>query len=159
MFWKKIVIILIVSCMLSMEICAAEKGYIGSWLLDKDYSVKYIMEEISFISDFSEEEKATIIFDNFFNRCDNNMNFIPKGTKLIDIILKDGHLKIYVSPEIKLYGGGTAWETSLVKGILNTGFSLNGVNDITLYIDGKIDFLPEGIMLNKFKKEDYIWDK
>lgn len=160
MFLRKIVITIILIFILCTDIYGGEIGYICSWVYDEDNNLSYEMEEVTFENNISQEEKAMFLFDKFFNRCDNNIvNFVPENTKLVDIKLNERHLSIYVSSEIKSYGGGSAWEAALVEGILRTGFAITEVDELTLYIGGQIDFLPEGIMLNNYRKEDFIWNE
>lgn len=158
MFRRKILITIIVSILMSIEVYGQQTNYIGSWRYDKDNNVEYYMKEIIFVSEFTQQEKLMLIFDNFFKRCDNNeVNFVPKGTELLDIKLSEGHLEIYVDNDIKDYGGGSAWELALVDGLLMTAFTIEDVQEVTLYIDGIVDELPEGIRLDHYRKEDFIW--
>lgn len=154
---RKIIFILIFLWLSAINVYSATKGYISSWYYDEDNNIQYIMEDIELAENISVDEKIILIFDKFFNRCDNNsVNLIPEGTKFIDAKLNEGHLNLYVSPEIKDYGGGSAWELSLVKAMLDTAFAIDEVESITLYIGGKIDFLPEGIKIDNYRKEDYL---
>lgn len=160
MLWRKIIITIVLIFIFSIDIYGKETGYICLWTYDENNNLNYEMEEIMLEEDISQEEKATFLFDKFFNRCNNNIvNFVPENTKLIDVKLNEGHLNLYVSSEIKSYGGGSAWEAALVEGILRTGFTMPEVDDLTLYIGGQIDFLPEGIMLDSYRKEDFIWNE
>jgi spore germination protein GerM len=158
MLRKKILIALMLSMLMCIEAYGQETNYIASWRYNEANEVEYYMKEIVFVSKFTKQEKLMLIFDNFFNRCDNNeISFVPKGTKLKNVKLYDGHLDVDVSEHIKAYGGGTAWEQALMEGLLLTAFVIDDVTDVTLYIEGQVEYLPEGTMLSKYRKEDYIW--
>lgn len=156
MSFKKILIIIALSGLMCIKVYGEETNYIGSWRYDEGNNIEYYMKEIIFVSQFTVQEKRMLIFDNFFNRCDNEVNFVPEDTELLDVKLYDGHLELYVSEAICDYGGGTAWEIALVDGILSTAFTLDDVEDVTLYIDGTVECLPEGTILDRYRKDDYI---
>jgi spore germination protein GerM len=143
---------------MSIQVYGQETNYICAWEYNRQNYIEYYMKEIIFVSEFTKQEKLMLIFDNFFNRCDNDeVNFVPKDTRLMDVKLYDGHLEVYVSEAIKNYGGGTEWELALVNGLLITAFAIDDVADVTLYINGKIQCLPEGTRLDRYRKEDYNW--
>lgn len=145
---KKIILGIIISFIFTTKIKAEE---IYFYEYDENGFLCENSKHIDFIGDFSSEEKIMIIFDNFFIRCNN---------ELIDIKLSDGELKIYVTSDIKSYGGGTAEELRLVKGILaNAFYNTEEVKNVTLFIDGLVDFLPEGTMLNHYTREEEENDK
>lgn len=157
MFWRKIIFIISLLFIFTTDVYAQDKGFVCYWVFDDDLNLKYTMEEVSFENNITSNQKVSILFDKFFNECNNNyMNFVPEGTQLIYTDLQNGQLDLYVSSEIKSYGGGSEWELTLTEGILRTAFSLPEVKSITLYIDGIIDCLPEGIILDNYRREDFI---
>ncbi len=157
MLCKKLVVIMLVLNLFSFKAYGSE---VYHWFYDENNNIQYKTAEIIFTENISAEEKALFLFDNFFTICNNEeVNFIPEGTELIDVKLKDGNLNLYMSSEIKSYGGGSEWEINLVGAILCTAFSLKEVKNVTLYIGGQIDYLPEGIMLDKYRREDFSWNK
>jgi len=152
---RKIILILVFLWLSTIDVHGKE--YICSWYYDENNNIQYTMEEIDVNENLNVEQKVVVIFDKFFNRCDNsNINLIPEGTEFIAAKLNQNHLDLYVSSEIKSYGGGSAWELALVKAILDTAFNIDEVDTLTLYIDGKIDFLPEGTIIDNYRKEDYL---
>lgn len=151
---RKIIFIILFLWLSAIDVHGEE--YICSWYYDDNYNIQYTMEEIEVDEDLSIEQKVVLIFDKFFNRCNNNISLIPESTRFIDAKLTQNHLDLYVSSEIKSYGGGSAWELALVKAILDTAFNIDEVESLTLYIGGKIDFLPEGIIIDNYRKDDYL---
>ncbi len=151
---RKIIFIMLFLWLSAIDVHGKE--YICSWYYDDNYNIQYTMEEIEVDEDLSIEQKVVLIFDKFFNRCNNNISLIPESTKFIDAKLTQNHLDLYVSSEIKSYGGGSAWELALVKAILDTAFNIDEVESVTLYIGGKIDFLPEGIIIDNYRRDDYL---
>ncbi|MBR1444693.1 MAG: GerMN domain-containing protein [Firmicutes bacterium] len=101
----------------------------------------------------SDEKKAEILFKTLFNDPHNVINYIPKDTKLLGISLNDDELIINASPEIKKYGG-SFYERKLIRQILYTAFELDSVNYVTLLIDGKTDYLPQGSLIEKISREE-----
>ncbi|MBR1736889.1 MAG: GerMN domain-containing protein [Firmicutes bacterium] len=101
----------------------------------------------------SDEKKAEILFKTLFNDPHNVINYIPKDTKLLGISLNNDELIINASAEIKNYGG-SFYERKLVRQILYTAFELDSVNHVTLLIEGKTDYLPQGSLIEKISREE-----
>ncbi len=99
-----------------------------------------------FEGDFSDRDIAYILFYNLF---DKSPNYIPEGTHLLDVSLLDHQLVLNVSHEMLSYGGGCYYETCLIKQILCTAFDIEGVNDVTLLVDGSLCYFPEGSLIYK----------
>lgn len=139
---KKFILVFLIIFLIPQKVKAEE---IYFYEYDERGVLCEFSQHIDFIGDFTQEEKIMIIFDNFFSRWDN---------ELIGIELEQGSLKIYADESIKSYGGGSATEFKLVRGIISNAFNIEQVDNVTLYIDGVIDCLPEGIMLNQYKREE-----
>lgn len=85
-------------------------------------------------------------------------NLIPEGTRLIDFKFENGSLTLNFSEEIKNYGG-TLKEQWIVYKILSTGFSIEGVQSITVLIEGQKDYLPEGTMIDAYEKKEWLEER
>lgn len=156
MFFRKILFVLILFWITAVDVYGNERANICYWQYDNDSNVKYVMKEIELENDMSVEQRVEFIFQKFFDRNDDDVNFIPENTEFINADLNDGNLDLYVSSDIKSYGGGCAWEIALVNGILYTAFDIPEVQCVTLYMGGNIDFLPEGILIDGYRREDFL---
>jgi len=110
----------------------------------KDGKERLRSREIYFNGEFTEEQKAAIVFINLFEAVDGyRFPFIPDGTVLYDLRLRNGLLQIDVSGEINGYGG-TENERYLIKQIILTAAGFAGAERVTLYIDHEPGVLSEG---------------
>lgn len=156
---KKLVfiVILLISIQFNLNGVNGEpKGYTYSLNYDTNLNSYFEPKEFKFDDSLNEEAKLQILFDDLFNKPDTQISIIPDGTRLIDLKFDNGHLNLYVSDEIKSYGGGSEWETALAKCILSTAFSIEEVTDVTLYISGIIDCLPEGTIIDKYERQTFF---
>ncbi len=94
----------------------------------------------------SHERIIYLMLKEFFES--ESYNITCEGTKLLGIAFEDGHLTINVSKEIADYGGGTYYENCLRNQIIKTGTSIEGVDKVSLLIEGKLNYLPEGTIIN-----------
>ncbi|NLM13674.1 MAG: GerMN domain-containing protein [Epulopiscium sp.] len=104
------------------------------------------------------EKKVEELFGVLLGDTSREDNLIPEGTKCINYSLEDGHLTLNFSKEIKNYGG-TATEQWIVYQILSTGFSIPEVESITVLIEGRKDYLPEGTIIDAYKKEVWLQER
>jgi hypothetical protein len=72
--------------------------------------------------------------------------FLPPDVRLLDVFIAEPLMIINVSPEFTQYGGTFA-ERALVAMLHRNAWQIRGVGMITLWIDGRLDFLPEGTLL------------
>jgi spore germination protein GerM len=112
-----------------------EQVYVG-----RQKEVKELFETI--FRDLSKEEES----------------LIPKDTKLLDFKLEKGNLLLNFSKEIKNYGGNLT-EQWMVYRILSAGFSIPKVESITVFIEGKKDYFPEGTIIDAYQREDWMEER
>lgn len=67
----------------------------------------------------------------------------PKGTNALKATLTGDSLNLCVSPEILNYGG-SFHEQMIRSQIIKTALDIEGVNKVSLYINGEQPFLAEG---------------
>jgi germination protein M len=85
---------------------------------------------------------------------------IWSGTRLLGVSYDSENrlATINLSKEVRGYGGGAAAEVLLVKSILVTLTSIDGVDWVQILIEGeKTDYLPEGTDISKpLARPEYI---
>jgi len=113
---------------------------------------RLIHEELYFMGDFSDRERAWIIFYNLL--CMERSEFVPPGVRLLGVWIEHGELIVNVSDEIKNYGG-TYNEMRLRTQIVLTGLEMRGVNAVTLLIEGEPGILPEGSTI--YRVDDMVY--
>lgn len=91
------------------------------------------------------------IFEKFFN--DEKIICIPKNTKLINTKIVFDHLFINVTNDILDYSG-SYYENILISQITKTAISIDGINYVTILIDGKLTYFPEGHNVNKINNSE-----
>ena len=96
-----------------------------------------------------EPEKIFALFENYF--ASENIS-APKNVSVLGIKIDGGHLILNVSAEILNYGGN-ANERELIKELLDTAASVEGVTAFTLLVSGELVTLPEGRELDNYKIE------
>ncbi len=114
---------------------------------------------INFEDNLNEAQKAELIFTEMLNN--EKVTFVPENTKLLSTYFKNGHLILNLSPEIMNYGGNY-YEECLIKQFTKTALDIPGVNALTLLIDGKLTYLPEGTIVYRYINEngvDFYEDK
>lgn len=92
-------------------------------------------------AELSPAEKAFHVFEGFFS--DGLSASIPAETKVLQVTINEDLLILNVSREIKNYGG-TANEEALTRQLVETALAMPGIAKVTLLIEGKEDYLPEG---------------
>jgi spore germination protein GerM len=136
----------------SVQGWACTEGSVFYYTMNEQGNLDQYEQKIIFYSPFTSEEKASILFENLFCKSNSKLLWtaVPPNTTLIGLQLSEGHLVINVSKEIKEYGG-SSWEQMVEIQLLDTAFSLDTVDQVTVRIEGKLDVLPEGTQI------DHIW--
>lgn len=89
--------------------------------------------------------------------CENKGGYyscIPKGVSVKHVLFMNGTLEVALSREILNYGG-TARETAMVNQLLATVFSIDDVQEFTLYIEGNGKLLVEGTVINGYTRDKW----
>lgn len=79
---------------------------------------------------------------------ENLLPVLPKDTKVIDVKQQDSEVIVDFSKDIQEYGGGINTEQTLVNSIVLTVLQFDGVDSVSLLVEGKADVLPEGTVLD-----------
>lgn len=79
---------------------------------------------------------------------ENLLPVLPKDTKVIDVKQKDSEVIVDFSKDIQGYGGGINTEQTLVNSVVLTVLQFDGVDSVSLLVEGKADVLPEGTVLD-----------
>ncbi len=116
---------------------------------DTEYVYFYKEEDTSL-----SQKSIPIVFEN--SSVDYKINFIlnyfltlndapcvPEGTKLLDVYNSNGNIYLNFNSNIRNHGGNYYESVLLHQLFLNT-FSVDGVNTVTIIIDGMWTELPEG---------------
>lgn len=75
------------------------------------------------------------------------VSVLPKDTRILDVIKKDGEVVVNFSKEIEGYGGGIDVEQSVVNSVVLTVSEFPGVETVSLQVEGEAGALPEGTVL------------
>lgn len=134
-------------------------------------TLHYLVDETTFESvdyylygEFTPQNKAEIIYRNLFSPRDGKRVCIPEGTEVLSVDIYGGMLLLDVSADILNYGGGSAYELALVRQIMVNAAEIEGVESVTLLIDGERTYLPEGMELcceplaEWLAASTYIWN-
>ena len=126
----------------------------------KDDNVYENMLEKNFFIPFSDNDdkniakKIFITLDKMFNNV-QNINYIPKGTKILNIERINNALYVNISREILSFGGGSCYEIGLIRQLLYNIFQFKEINSVTIYIDNNIIFFPEGSLIHNYTRKEF----
>jgi len=110
-------------------------------------------EKYEFYNSLKTEDKIYILLKNLFNNSQSMINYMPEGSKIISLSLENGELIINVNENVKNYGGGANFEIKFIEQILFNVFQFEDIENVTLLINGKVDYLPEGSVIYKMVRE------
>ncbi len=150
---KLAVVVIILIFIFPQKVKAAEAGLVIKFKTENGI-IKTEYEEIKILGNFTPNERAYLIFCNLFLP---ENEFVPEGTRLLSTMIICDTLYVNVSSEIKNYGG-IYYEKHLMAQIVRTGLEINGVDKVTLLIDGEISLLNEGSLLYKATKYEELMD-
>lgn len=156
MSFKYKFIIFMVILIYSFPFRVYAKNWSLNFLAFDNYGTSYwVKEEISFDSCLSIEEKAEHLFNKLFSESirENTYNF-PKSISINSIIFIDDLLVLDVSEEILNYNGGSYNELILKSQIVKTALNIEGINRITLLIEGDIAQFKKGLLIYEIS----VWE-
>ena len=102
-------------------------------------------EYIEVNDNLSFEEQITYAINYFFSSPNNQ--YIPSNVSVLSVVVNDDELILNVTEDIQNYGG-TFYEKALVEQLLETTLSIEGINKVTLLIEGESKPLTEGTEIN-----------
>ncbi len=106
-------------------------------------------EKIEFDKDITGSQRAYAVFSKLFTSPFNA--YIPDNTKLISANINDHVLILNVSEEILKYGGSYN-ETRIKELIIKNALDLEGVDCVTLLVNGDCVPLPEGSEIDEYRE-------
>lgn len=73
---------------------------------------------------------------------------IPKNARVISVKEEGSEIVVNFSKDVEGYGGGIDTEQTLVNSVVLTATQFDGINRVSLLVEGKADVLPEGTVLD-----------
>lgn len=123
------------------------------YFLEKTYEENLSYTDCIILGEFMEEKKIKLVLDTLLYNTQNQLNYIPNGTKVLNVKLINKNLFINFNSNIENYGG-SSYETNLIRQILHTCFQFEYIQNVTFLIEGKFKLLPEGHLIFKYTRED-----
>ncbi|GMQ62298.1 GerMN domain-containing protein [Vallitalea maricola] len=111
-------------------------------------------QEIDLKNNKNVEENIRYTLQYLFDNNEGHYSFIPEEVTITNILFINGSLEIEVSEDILNYGG-TAREMSMVDQILATVFSINEVEEFSLFIEGNREVLNEGTSIKGYTRDEW----
>lgn len=121
------------------------------YYLDTTAEENLIFKEYDFNGEFTLDTKISLILEDFLN--DDDIIYIPDGTKIINTYLIMNDLIINFSSDIKNYGG-THYEINLLRQILYNVFQYDDIENVTFIVEDKFEILPEGSVVYRYTRDD-----
>ncbi len=123
------------------------------YFLEKTEEEKLLYKEYFILGEVMEEEKIKLMLNTLLYNTQDKINYIPEGTKVLNVKLINNNLFINFNENIENYGGNH-YEINLIKQILYTCFDFENIQNVTFLINGKFKLLPEGRLIFKYTRED-----
>lgn len=124
---------------------AGQNGHLHYYSPDGKGGLVWVEEEMGPDERAAAEERAFILFQAFFEG--EHVGFVPDGVRLLNVQSKNGVLYVDVSREILAYGG-SYYERCLISQIVRTALDMDGVDSVTLLIEGEVCALAEGSFID-----------
>lgn len=118
--------------------------------------VENIKKDDEHISEYELQEMICETIESLSCSSQGDRCIFPEGTKLNKVIVIDRSLLLDFSEHLLNYGG-TERERLLIKTILDIAFSFDEINDVTIAIDGEVENLVEGSIVNGYTRGK--WEK
>ncbi len=142
----RLLLILLVLCAIFIfpqKVRAAEEGTLYILDFDREGQPFWQTKPVDLPLEESMEEQAQALFEALL--ADPDLGFMPENVQVLGTFYAEGHLFVNLSQAITQYGGGYT-EKCLTAQLANTGFSLSGVESVTLLVEGQLTYLPEGTL-------------
>lgn len=123
------------------------------YFLEKTEEEKLLYKEYFILGEVMEEEKIKLMLNTLLYNTQDKINYIPEGTKVLNVKLINNNLFINFNENIENYGGNH-YEINLIKQILYTCFDFENIQNVTFLINGKFKLLPEGRLIFKYTRQD-----
>lgn len=152
---RVIIIVILVLMAVPREVWAKDYGYIYFYSIDEygESSEKYY--EVS-IDDFTTaNEKAEFLIEKLILNENNDITYIPKYTGLLWVKIYENVCVINLSKE-GFFSGGRYSEDRYVNQLLKTVWSLEEIDSIILYIEGKYSNLSGGVDFSAYSRDSNV---
>mgnify|MGYP006070372115 CR=1 FL=1 len=150
---KSCAIVIILSYIFNNDLLVKGQELCKIYYLENNFEENLIFDEYVILGDFMDEYKIKLVLETFLYNSKKNINYIPKGTKVLNVKLINKDLFINFNNNIENYGGNH-YETNLIRQILHTCFQFENIQSVTFLIDGNFKVLPEGNLVFKYTRED-----
>ncbi|WP_250278700.1 GerMN domain-containing protein [[Clostridium] colinum] len=150
---KSCYIFFLISYILNSSIVVNGQELYKIYYLENTFEEKLTFEEYIILGGFMDEYKIKLILETYFYNSQDNMNYIPKGAKVLNVKIINKDLFINFNNNFQNYGGNH-YEINLIRQILHTCFQFEDIQTVTFLIEGKFKVLPEGNLVFKYTRED-----
>lgn len=150
---KSCAIVIILSYIFNNDLLVKGQELCKIYYLENNFEENLIFDEYVILGDFMDEYKIKLVLETFLYNSKKNINYIPKGTKVLNVKLINKDLFINFNNNIENYGGNH-YETNLIRQVLHTCFQFENIQSVTFLIDGNFKVLPEGNLVFKYTRED-----
>ncbi len=151
---KFIVIIACVSFIFIFPSKAKAENSAVYYLEDDNVCGKMLKTDFEIPNNKNLSQKVFITLDKLFNNV-QNINYIPKNTKVLNVERIGKKIYINLSSETLSYGGGSSYEIGLIQQILYNVFQFSEIEYATIYINNQIKYFPEGSLIYDYPKSDF----
>ncbi len=150
---KSCAILIILSYIFNNSLLVKGQELCKIYYLENNFEENLIFDEYIILGEFMDEYKIKLVLETFLYNSQKNFNYIPNGTKVLNVKLINKDLFINFNNNIENYGGNH-YETNLIRQILHTCFQFENIQSVTFLIDGNFKVLPEGNLVFKYTRED-----
>lgn len=112
-------------------------------------------EEKVEVSEIVMQQNMNDAYKILMSRNEQDLYLIPEGSRLNKVIVLNDEVLLDFSEELLEYGG-TLWEEELIKQLLDTAFSFEEIQYVTITIDGEIKNFVEGTTINRYTRENWM---
>ena len=124
------------------------------YYLENNIEEQLSFDEYIFLKKFTDEEKITLLLKTYIYNPNKRIIYMPKDAKILNVNLINNDLYINFNENILDYGGGSYYETNLIRLILHICFQFEDVNTVTFLIEDKFRLLPESSLVYKYTRQD-----
>ena len=125
------------------------------YLEDDDVYASMLSQNFEIKNTQNIAKKAFITLDKLFNNV-QNINYVPKNTKVLNVEKIGKKLYVNINSKILSYGGGSTYEVGLVRQLLYNIFQFDGIDTVSIFIENKKSYFPEGTLIYNYKKSDFL---
>ncbi len=125
------------------------------YLEDDNVYASMLSQTFEIKNTYNTAEKTFITLDKLFNSV-QNINYVPKDTKILNVEKIGKKVYVNISGEILSYGGGSTYEVGLVRQLLYNIFQFDETEIVSIFIENKKSYFPEGTLIYNYEKSDFL---